>query len=105
MNMYSLDAPHSLTEARRRRFEVFAGQASGALQLASQQVRDSQILSDLEQALNSRAVIDQALGIIMGQPRCTSEEAFTLLRQRSQTRFQRVVGGEPLEVGVEVRLV
>jgi hypothetical protein len=48
MNMYSLDAPHSLTEARRRRFEVFAGQASGALQLASQQVRDSQLLSDLD---------------------------------------------------------
>ena len=40
----------------------------------------------LQNALASRAVIDQALGIIMGQNRCTADEAFDLLRTISQNR-------------------
>jgi hypothetical protein len=31
------------------------------------------------------AVIDQALGIIMGQRRCSADEAFAVLREVSQT--------------------
>jgi AmiR/NasT family two-component response regulator len=30
-------------------------------------------------------VIDQALGIIMGQRRCSADEAFSVLREVSQT--------------------
>ncbi len=90
MNLYSFEAPNSFTDVRRRRFETFAAQASGALQLAAQQVRDTQVRSHLEQALDSRAVIDQALGIIMGQQRCTSDQAFALLRQQSQTSHRRL---------------
>lgn len=36
--------------------------------------------------MQSRAVIDQAIGVIMGQQRCTAEEAFELLRTASQHR-------------------
>jgi len=90
MNLYSFDAQNSFTDSRRRRLETFAAQASGAVQLAAQQVRDSQVRSHLEQALDSRAVIDQALGIIMGQQRCTSTQAFALLRQQSQSSHQRL---------------
>jgi AmiR/NasT family two-component response regulator len=36
--------------------------------------------------LASRAVIDQAVGIIMGQNRCTADEAFEVLRSISQNR-------------------
>jgi ANTAR domain len=36
-------------------------------------------------ALSGRAVIDQALGIIMGQRRCSADEAFGVLREVSQT--------------------
>jgi len=53
MNLYSFDAQNSFTDSRRRRLETFAAQASGALQLAAQQVRDSQVRSHLEQALDS----------------------------------------------------
>jgi AmiR/NasT family two-component response regulator len=41
---------------------------------------------NLQHALASRAVIDQALGIIMGQNRCTADEAFDILRATSQNR-------------------
>ena len=42
-------------------------------------------LTDLQTALAGRAVIDQALGIIMGQRRCSADEAFGVLREVSQT--------------------
>jgi AmiR/NasT family two-component response regulator len=35
-------------------------------------------------AMESRAVIEQAKGIIMGQRRCTADEAFALLSKLSQ---------------------
>ena len=38
----------------------------------------------MQEAMRSRAVIEQAKGIIMGQRRCSAEEAFTLLAKLSQ---------------------
>ena len=38
----------------------------------------------LAEALRSRAVIDQAKGILMGARRCTAEEAFDILVRLSQ---------------------
>jgi AmiR/NasT family two-component response regulator len=48
-------------------------------------------------ALASRAVIDQALGVIMTQQRCSPDEAFDLLRGISQNRNVKV-----REVAVEI---
>jgi AmiR/NasT family two-component response regulator len=42
------------------------------------------LAQQLRAAMESRAIIEQAKGIIMGQRRCTAEEAFTLLRKVSQ---------------------
>lgn len=48
-------------------------------------------LSDqLQAALNSRSVIDQAVGIVMATQRCSATTAFTLLRGISQTRNIRL---------------
>jgi AmiR/NasT family two-component response regulator len=41
---------------------------------------------DIQKAMMSRTVIDQAIGIIMGQQRCTAEKAFEILRSASQHR-------------------
>jgi GAF domain-containing protein len=90
MNLYSFTAAGTFEGDLRRRSELFAAQASGALELAAQKARDSELRDQLEQALESRAVIDQALGILMGQQRCTSQEAFDLLRRRSQTSHGRL---------------
>lgn len=40
-------------------------------------------VDQLREALTSRAVIDQAKGILMGEHRCTAEEAFSRLKQMS----------------------
>ncbi|QCB93713.1 GAF and ANTAR domain-containing protein [Cellulomonas shaoxiangyii] len=42
--------------------------------------------SDLQAALESRAVIDQAIGIVMAQNRCPADEAVQILRRASQAR-------------------
>ena len=46
----------------------------------------TEMSENLQSALVSRAVIDQALGVIMGQQRCTADEAFEVLRTISQNR-------------------
>jgi GAF domain-containing protein len=90
MNIYGFDGPEMFTDPVRQRCEVFAGQASGALQLALGQVRDMELRDQLEQALSSRTVIDQAIGILMGQERCTADDAFALLRMRSQSSQRKL---------------
>ena len=46
---------------------------------------DARSLSEnLQEALSSRAQIEQAKGIIMGTTGCTADEAFTKLREQSQ---------------------
>ena len=44
------------------------------------------LAAQLEVAVRSRAVIDQAKGIIMAQNRCSSEEAFLMLTRTYQNR-------------------
>lgn len=40
----------------------------------------------LQEALQSRATIDQAIGIILSQRRVSVEDAFAILRRASQTQ-------------------
>ncbi len=63
---------------------LFTGQA--AVALANAQVyRSAHALTEqLQQALISRAVIDQAKGVLMAQHRCGPDEAFALLTGMSQ---------------------
>ncbi len=57
------------------------------LRALAQRIGDAQEFADhLQTALQSRTVIDQAIGVIMGQRRCTAERAFTILRSASQHR-------------------
>ncbi|MFD4276822.1 GAF and ANTAR domain-containing protein [Streptomyces cyaneofuscatus] len=63
-----------------------AAQATGAIALA-QRLSDTQTFTaDLQAALKSRTVIDQAAGIVMNQRRCSAEEALATLRRASQHR-------------------
>lgn len=58
--------------------------------------QDLTLADHLMTALNSRQVIDHAIGIIIGQQHCTPEQAFAALRTESQTRNVRLrdVAGE-----------
>src|SRR5581483_488446 len=48
------------------------------------------LVAQLEEALSSRAVIEQAKGVIMAQSRCTPNEAFDMLRRASQRTNRKV---------------
>jgi AmiR/NasT family two-component response regulator len=93
----------------RQILAVFAAQAAAALAMVLRQARQGEISAQLEQALASRTTIDQALGILMGQQRCTAEHAFALLKARSQNANRKIrdvaedivrrVWGEPAQPG------
>lgn len=48
--------------------------------------RQAEVNAQLKAALASRATIDQAMGVIMAQNRCTAQDAFAILRTASQHR-------------------
>jgi GAF domain-containing protein len=89
LNLYAVRVD-AFDEAARAQAFAFAGYASGAVALALRLARQAQVSADLRAALASRAVIDQALGVIMGQQRCTAEEAFAVLRHASQQRNVKI---------------
>jgi AmiR/NasT family two-component response regulator len=70
--------------------EVFAGNAAGAVAVAMKLADQTRMSDDLHAALTSRAVIDQATGIIMGQQRCGAAAAFDILRRASRNRNIKV---------------
>jgi GAF domain-containing protein len=51
---------------------------------------DITVTDQLQEALQSRSVIDQAIGILVGTQHCTPAEAFAILRGASQTRNIRL---------------
>ena len=61
-----------------------AENASGTLSLMLRLASYSELTDQLRSSLTSRAVIYQALGVIMAQDRCTQATAFEMLRAASQ---------------------
>jgi transcriptional regulator with GAF, ATPase, and Fis domain len=70
--------------------ELFAVPAAIAVQNALVLAQAKRLASNLQAALISRAVIDQAMGIVMSRTGCNAEEAFDRLRTRSQTEHVKV---------------
>jgi GAF domain-containing protein len=98
LNLYA-SRPRAFSEADRRFAGLLAGQAAIAIAMALRH-HDQVTLSDnLRIALASRATIDQAIGIVIAQRRCSAEDAFATLRTASQRRNVklRVVAGELVE--------
>lgn len=89
LNVYHFELSHAFDDDLGHRAETFAAEAAGALYLATR-YWDAAVSEQLEQALSSRSGIDQALGILMGQQHCTADEAFSLLRRRSQSSQQKL---------------
>ena len=84
LNLYS-HASRSFSPVERDRARGFADRAAGGVAIALKMARRAELTDDLQAALSGRAVIDQALGIIMVQRRCSADEAFGVLREVSQT--------------------
>ncbi|WP_082979307.1 ANTAR domain-containing protein [Arthrobacter sp. B6] len=64
----------------------FRDLASRSLRLATQLRRASEFTDQLRSALSSRTTIDIACGVIMGQNRCSYDDAFAILAKASSHR-------------------
>jgi GAF domain-containing protein len=85
LNLYSTEADGFGAEARAQAAR-WAQQASGAVGVALRLAERTRHGQQLAEALTSRSIIDQAIGILMAQQRCSSGVAFEILRSASQGR-------------------
>ena len=70
--------------------ELMAAQAGVAMQVAASFFRHRDLAAQMQQALKSRARIEQAKGVLMSGRGCTEDEAFQLLVQLSQTSNRKL---------------
>ena len=68
------------------RAQQFIDELASTLPLALRFAQQATEVSQLQEALASRSTIDQALGVLMAQNRCSRDEAFGILRRASQHR-------------------
>ncbi|GAA3587839.1 GAF and ANTAR domain-containing protein [Nonomuraea rosea] len=91
LNLYSPSISQTaFTRPTRQAIKVTAEHTGLLLQAVLRAARQAQLTEQLRTALASREIIHQALGIIMGQQRCTAHEGFELLRRASQNRNRPV---------------
>jgi transcriptional regulator with GAF, ATPase, and Fis domain len=89
MNVYA-HAKDAFDERAIALGELFAVPAAVAVQNAGALANARLLASQLQAALDGRAVIDQALGIVMSRSGCTPLEAFDRLRAISQSDNRKV---------------
>ena len=85
LNLYSEDKVPWDGE-RLGRADMFAQQVGRVMALCIRIAGQTVINDDLTAAMASRSTIDQAIGVIMAQNRCTADEAFAILRRASSHR-------------------
>jgi hypothetical protein len=85
LNLYA-PAPQAFDEEVLHRATLFAQEVARTLPSAVRLFEADERASHLEQALASRSTIDQAIGVLMSQNRCTPDVAFGILRRASQNR-------------------
>jgi transcriptional regulator with GAF, ATPase, and Fis domain len=106
--LYSRE-PGAFGRQETERADRFAQDASGALTLALRMASCTDLNEQLRSSIGSRAIIDQALGVIMATEHVAQERALALLRSVSQNTNVRLrdlaasivtrVSGEPPQPG------
>ncbi|MFC4019942.1 ANTAR domain-containing protein [Micromonospora sp. GCM10011542] len=83
LNVYAA-APRAFDGEAIELARTFSAYAAVALANAHLYESTATLARQMQSAMESRAVIEQAKGIIMGERRCSAEEAFALLSKLSQ---------------------
>jgi transcriptional regulator with GAF, ATPase, and Fis domain len=83
LNLYG-EEPHGFDELDAALLELYTTAAEAALRTARRSLQARELVENVCRALVSRAVIDQAKGIIMATRRVAADEAFTLLVEQAQ---------------------
>jgi GAF domain-containing protein len=89
MNVYAR-AKDAFTADAVRVGELFARPAAVSVHNAQVLAQSQRLAAQLAQALTNRAVIDQALGVLMSRSGASPEEAFDRLRTMSQTQHVKI---------------
>lgn len=89
MNLYS-HAKHAFDERAIGMGELYAVPAAITVQNAKDLAQTRRLADQLQAALTSRSVIDQAMGIVMGRAGCGPEEAFERLKTLSQREHRKL---------------
>ena len=95
VNFYSR-TPHGFTDDDEETAQTFGLHAAVVLANAQAYWSACELSEQLQQAMVSRAEIEQAKGVLMGQSGLTSEEAFELLKRASQREIRKLreIAGE-----------
>jgi transcriptional regulator with GAF, ATPase, and Fis domain len=99
LNIYATK-PHAFDEDALAVAQTFASYAAVAMANAYLYNAQTTLAQHMEVAMRSRAVIEQAKGIIMGDRRCSADEAFAILTKLSQDTNRKL-----RDVAVAVALV
>lgn len=83
LNVYAR-IPHAFDDDTVAALETFAAYAAVALANAQLYESTANLARQMQDAMASRAVIEQAKGIIMAERRCSATEAFNILAKASQ---------------------
>lgn len=89
LNIYAVK-PQAFDDEAIVQAQTFAGYAAVALANAHLYDATTTLAEHMKAAMESRAVIEQAKGIIMGDRRCTADEAFQILTKLSQDTNRKV---------------
>jgi GAF domain-containing protein len=89
LNIYGADGP-PFDDTTQELATAFASYAAVAVANAGVYASTATLAHNLQKALESRAVIDQAKGILMREHHCSPDVAFDLLVHRSSTSNRRL---------------
>jgi GAF domain-containing protein len=82
LNIYGREL-NPFDEEARRLAATFAGYAAVSLANAALYTSTAELAAQMQQAMESRAVIEQAKGVLMRDNRCSADEAFAMLVRAS----------------------
>ncbi|WP_244186069.1 GAF and ANTAR domain-containing protein [Arthrobacter agilis] len=85
LNFYS-PLTDAFTERAIEAAERFAAEVSASLRLAVRIASLTESSADMRAAMESRTTIDLAVGVIMGQNRCSQDAAMSILKAASSAR-------------------
>jgi GAF domain-containing protein len=89
LNVYATDGG-AFDQTAQELALTFAGYAAVALANAGLYASTSQLAANLQRALESRAIIDQAKGILMARHGVSADEAFDMISRQSQLTNRKV---------------
>ena len=89
LNLFA-STPRAFDDDAVRTAEILSTYAAVALGNAQAYEASTVLSEQMQAAMQSRAVIEQAKGVIVAEQGCTPEEAFTILTKQSQNTNRKL---------------